>query len=99
MTPEQERDAAEIEARRIRTRDYRLTFGTVWGQAVLTDLADFCRAQETCVVPGDRDRTLVLEGRRETWLRIAQHMHLTPEQQFAIATGRTLPPGDLTDED
>src|SRR5262245_37920410 len=98
MTPEQERDAQELQARTTRTRDYRLTFGTVWGQKVLADLASFCRALETCIVPGQPDMTAVLEGRREVWLRIQQHLHLTPEQQFVIATGRTLPPETLTNE-
>jgi hypothetical protein len=54
---------------------------------VLEDLAMFCRANETCVVPGDRDRTMVLEGRREVWLHIMQRLHLTPEQLFALYNG------------
>lgn len=49
-------------------------------QAVLLDLAAFCRESETCVVPGDRDRTYVLEGRREVILRIRHHLSLTTEQ-------------------
>jgi hypothetical protein len=61
MTEEQERDAAELQARTVRTRDYRLTFGPVWGQAVLADLMNFCRALETCIVPGQPDMTNVLE--------------------------------------
>lgn len=51
---------------------------------VLEDLCRFCRGAETCVVPGDRDKTLVLEGRREVWLRIQQLTNMTPEQLFAI---------------
>jgi len=54
---------------------------------VLRDLAAFCRAAESCVVPGDRDKTLVLEGRREVWLRVANHFHLTPEQLYDILGG------------
>jgi hypothetical protein len=49
------------------------------GEAVLSDLAAFCRADETCVVPGDRDRTYVLEGRREVYLRIMDHLRLSTE--------------------
>jgi phage-related baseplate assembly protein len=63
-----------------RKRAYLLAFGTDAGKAVLDDLAIFCRARETCVIPGDRDRTYVLEGRRETYLRIRDHLDLTPEQ-------------------
>ena len=54
---------------------------------VMEDLAKFCRANESCVVPGDSDKTLVLEGRREVWLRIQQHLHLTPEQLMQLYSG------------
>lgn len=63
-----------------RKRAYQLTFGSDAGRAVLIDLEPFCRAKETCVVPGDRDKTYVLEGRRETFLRIRDHLDLTVEQ-------------------
>jgi len=61
-------------------RAYQLAFNTPAGEAVLIDLMPFCRARETCVVPGDRDRTYVLEGRREVFLRIRDYLDLTPEQ-------------------
>ena len=61
-------------------RAYQLAFGSPAGEAVLTDLEPFCRAKETCVVPGDRDKTFVLEGRREVFLRIKDYLDLTPEQ-------------------
>lgn len=65
-----------------RQRAYLLAFreDAAAGAAVLADLATFCRADETCVVPGDRDRTYVLEGRREVYLRIQDHLRLTTEQ-------------------
>lgn len=75
MTPE---DATKIFADC--KRAYQLAFGTDAGKAVLIDLAPFCRAKETCVVPGDRDRTYVLEGRREVYLRIQDYLDLTVEQ-------------------
>lgn len=59
---------------------YQFAFGTPGGKAVLDDLATFCRARETCVVLGDRDRTYVLEGRREVYLRIQEHLELTLDQ-------------------
>jgi hypothetical protein len=62
-----------------RQRAYQLALKDAAGAAVLADLAVFCRADETCVVPGDRDRTYVLEGRREVYLRIQDHLRLTPE--------------------
>jgi hypothetical protein len=63
-----------------RKRAYQLAFAGAAGEAVLLDLVPFCRANETCVVPGDRDRTYVLEGRREVWLRIRDHLDLSPEE-------------------
>lgn len=71
-----------------RKKSYQLTFNTPAGQQVLIDLAVFCRANETCVIPGDRDRSLVLEGRREAFLRIQQHLCLTGEQLFELYSGR-----------
>ena len=61
-------------------RAYQQAFNTPAGQAVLIDLIPFCRAKETCVIPGDRDKTYVLEGRREVYLRIRDYLDLTPEQ-------------------
>ena len=87
-----------------RQRAYLLAFKTAAGEAVLTDLAAFCRADESCVVPGDRDRTYVLEGRREVYLRIQAHINSTMEQlvqrftrpaQGAISHDRT-DPSDTT---
>lgn len=61
-------------------RAYQLAFNSPAGEAVLNDLIPFCRAAESCVVPGDRDKTYVLEGRREVYLRIREYLDLTPEQ-------------------
>ena len=76
-----------------RQRAYRLCFGAPPSQGVLADLSHFCCAADTCVAaprdgPVDVQRTLILEGRREVWLRIQQQLNLTPEQLFALATGR-----------
>ena len=75
MTPEKLKEILSD-----RQRAYMLAFKTDAGAAILNDLAVFCRANETCVVPGDRDRTYVLEGRREVWLRIKAHLDLTEDQ-------------------
>jgi len=62
-------------------RAYQLAFNNPGsGAAVLLDLGIFCRAKETCVIPGSRDLTYVLEGRREVYLRIQDYLDLTPEQ-------------------
>lgn len=79
------------EARR-RVRDFlavrRLAYRRVFksgedSRRVLLDLAKFCRAHETTV--GENERaTLVLEGRREVWLRIQQHINLTDEELWKL---------------
>lgn len=75
-----------------RRRAYQLAFGSTAGREVLKDLSLFCRARETCVVAErnktvDRERTLVLEGRREVWLRIQQHMNMSEAELYALFGG------------
>lgn len=75
-----------------RKRAYQLTFpfSNPAQRIVLEDLATFCRANESCAVPGNHDASLILEGRREVWLRIQQHLHLSPEQLMQLyAKGTT----------
>ncbi len=68
-------------------RAYRTLFGGPAGQAVLRDLEKFCRANETCFHE-DARLNLILEGRREVWLRIQQHLNLTPDDLFQLYSGR-----------
>lgn len=56
------------------------------GPAVLADLMSFCRARETCVIPGKPDLTCVAEGRREVFLRIQDYLDRTPEELVAMFT-------------
>lgn len=72
---------------RRRTRAYKLCFGSPAGQEVLVDLASFCRAAAPCWDDDSRLHALT-EGRREVFLRIARHLHLTNEQVFALYTGQ-----------
>ena len=76
-----------------RKRAYQLTFNSLHAQAVLIDLATFCRANETCwhADPSKKD---VLLGRHEVWLRIQQHLNLTSEQLTAIYSGKHFPMED-----
>lgn len=53
------------------------------GQEVLRDLAKFCRAKESCFHADPRVHA-VLEGRRETYLRIINHLNLTDEQLYEL---------------
>lgn len=75
----------------LRKRSYQLTFGTGPGRAVLTDLARFCRANETCFDPDPRIHAAA-EGRREVYLRIVQNLNLTDEELATIYTGSVITP-------
>lgn len=57
---------------------YVNTFQGPHGDIVLEDLAKFCRADESTFHENDRAHAL-LEGRREVWLRIQEHLNLSPE--------------------
>lgn len=98
----QERIRSTLEFLRQRKTAYHLVFrlDQPADMEVLRDLAWFCRANESCVVPGDRDRTLLLEGRREVYLRIVQHLKLTPEQLFELYSYRpsVAPKGEQASE-
>lgn len=85
-----------IEYLRGRKRAYQLTFqlNQPANIQVMTDLAKFCRAAETCAVPGDHDKTMMLEGRREVWLRIQQHLQLEPDVLFDLYGGNAPKPKD-----
>lgn len=74
---------------RERKKAYQLSLKSPAGQMVIQDLAVFCRANESCVVLGDEHRTFVLEGRREVYLRIMEHLNLTPEQLASLYSGQT----------
>ena len=62
-----------------RGQAYRKTFKTVYGEKVLTDLAGFCRANESTFNPDPRAEG-ILQGRHEVWLRISKHLNLTEDE-------------------
>jgi hypothetical protein len=51
-----------------------------------TDLAHFCRYEETTAVLGDRDMSYILEGRRQVWLRINDFINKPQEELNAKYT-------------
>ena len=79
-----------IDLFRFKKRDFQLTFGGPSGQRVLAHLANFCRANDNAAVPGNRDLTNILVGRREVWLLIQRHLNLTSEELFALNGGKTV---------
>lgn len=74
-----------------RQRAYQLAFTSPAGQEVLRDLMKFCRTFESCFHPDPRLHA-VLEGRREIWLRIEQHLNLPHAELYKLYTGSTLKP-------
>lgn len=59
---------------------YQTAFGPISRSVVFDDLAAFCHARQTCVVPGDREQSYMLEGRRQVYLRIINFLELEPEE-------------------
>lgn len=64
---------------------YVQVFKGEYSTHVLADLARFCRANESTFHTDPRAHA-VLEGRREVWLRIQQHLKLAPDQLWEIYT-------------
>ena len=84
---------------RSRKQAYQLTFSTPHGSQMLTDLAKFCRANQSCWDPDPRVHA-VLEGRREVFLRIASHLNLNHEQLNQLYGGyQYTAPQTATDEE
>lgn len=69
-----------------RKRSYQLTFGGPAGKKVLMDLAEFCHADTSTFDENERIHA-ALEGRREVWLRIQQHLYMSPEELAEIYHG------------
>jgi len=62
---------------------YQATFRAPSAELVLRDLARFCRANHT-TFHSDPRLHAVLEGRREVWLRIANHLNMTPDELWRL---------------
>lgn len=69
-----------------RQHQYRVAFRSPPGEAVLRDLARFCRANETTFHADPRAHALA-EGRREVWLRIQNHLQLSPDDLWRLVSG------------
>jgi hypothetical protein len=85
-------------------RAYNLAFNTAWGKEVVADLAAYCRASESCVVKNARGEidaaaTMLLEGRREVFLRIQQFAKLTEDEilQLRMERIRSMPQPETQD--
>lgn len=65
---------------------YRKTFDGPLAEVVLKDLAHFCFANESTLHPNQKVQD-AREGRREVWLRIEHHLHLSPEKLWELYQG------------
>ncbi len=70
---------------RSRKLSYQMTFqkSSPYAQHVLRDLAKFCRAHDSTFTTDDRT-TYMLEGRREVWLRLQNHLNLTLDEIYDL---------------
>ena len=71
---------------RRRTAYIKTFLSSAFGDEVLRDLAKFCRAHDS-TFHENPDVAKHLEGRRQVWLRIQEHLHLTDEQLYALYGG------------
>lgn len=70
-----------------RQRAYRTVFDSPAGREVLADIEKFCRANESTFHPDPRVAAQ-LDGRREVWLRIQQHMQMDSSALWALYNER-----------
>lgn len=77
-----------------RRHAYRQVFKGPYADDVLSDLARFCRANES-TFHADARAHAVAEGRREVFLRIQQHLRLSPDQLWQLYSGRPAKDADV----
>jgi len=64
---------------RARAQAYHKVFSGVYGERVIVDLEKFCRANESTFHIDPRIEG-IMQGRREVWLRVSNHLNLTEEE-------------------
>lgn len=80
-TPNQQR---ALDLIRLRKQSYSHVFNSEdrFARIILADLARFCRADKSCFDTNPNVQNL-LEGRREVWLRIAEHLNMTSDELYS----------------
>jgi hypothetical protein len=66
-----------------RAQAYQKTFAGQPAQTVLRDIAWFCRANAS-TFHADARLAAQLDGRREVWLRIQNHLKMTPDELWDL---------------
>jgi len=88
MIDQEEVDEQRLKAEKALRDSYKAAFAGGSGQRALEDLRRFCRADSTCLAVGpngiDIHATLVAEGRREVWLRVANALKIDPHTGQAL---------------
>lgn len=81
-----------IEQLRIGCGAFRTTFGSITGQLVLRELADYCYATTTTLDAEHTDPSVAMarEGRRQVFLRIMEKMRLSPDELYDLYGGKTI---------
>lgn len=75
-----------------RRHAYRVTFDSELARVVLGDLARFCGATKSSIRIAPLSGTIdplamaIAEGRREVWLRIVGHLHLSDADLVRVQT-------------
>ena len=92
---ERENVQAQADVLRQRKLNYQLAANSPAVQEMLRDLERFCAGSETPAALGpdgrvDVERTFILLGRHEVWMRIQRHFNLSVEDLFRLATGHSL---------
>lgn len=77
-----------MEVIRRRSTDYKLSLNAPGVQAMLKDLAEFCRAVRIEQVEMSDTRLAILVGRQQVWERIQHHFNLTTQELYLIYTGK-----------
>lgn len=85
-----------------RRKAYQLALQQPAVQMLLQDLAKYCHARSSPVpetdAPIDTNRAMVRLGRQQVWFRIANTLHLTPDELFKLYTGRFFNPKEIENE-
>jgi hypothetical protein len=59
---------------------YKVAFGGNSGKRVLADLKRYCRANKPTFSGEDSLKAAFLEGRRDVFLRIQEHIHISDQE-------------------
>lgn len=98
MPSEQEQLKAYVENLKNRSLSYKNCFdlSKLEARAVLTDLALFCRMFTTTREPNQKEDPAVLEGRRQVFLRIQEHLQFDQQQLYQLHPLRQMTPQPIT---